>query len=127
MAFLLAVSLPVACGGGPGTPSNQLVPGETTTIEVRGVTAHVRLDGDAIVEGKNAFLVDLDPGAAVLTGASLLMPAHGHGSPTPTITRAATGYLLSDVIFTMPGLWYVFLDVELAGTTERLQFSVDVP
>jgi hypothetical protein len=91
-------------------------------------SGQVRVDGDTLTEGRNAFLVELSPSGTVLTGASALMPAHGHGSPSPAvITQTATGYRVSDLIFSMPGLWDVFLDVDAAGQADRIEFSVDVP
>ena len=119
-----------ACSGQSETPSNQLEPGEA--LDVAGMYGHasgsIRVDGNSIVEGRNAFLIQFTPTDTALTQASALMPAHGHGAPaTPTITRTQTGYRVSDMILSMPGLWDIMLDVDVAGAADRIEFTVDVP
>lgn len=126
---LAVLLLGTACSGESETPSNQLQPGQTLDVsgEHGHATGSVRVDGD-IVQGRNAFLVDFHPSDTALTQANALMPSHGHSSPAaPTITRTQTGYRISDVILSMPGLWDVLLDVDVAGAADRIQFSVDVP
>jgi hypothetical protein len=122
--------LGTGCSGQSETPDNQVEPGQA--LEVAGVEGHatgrVRVDGDSVVEGRNAFLVDFEPSDTTLTQASALMPAHGHGAPAaPTITHTQTGYRVSDLILAMPGLWDVRLVVDVAGAADRIEFSVDVP
>jgi hypothetical protein len=130
VAAIAAALVSTVCGGTTETPSDQVEPGQTITVAALNghTTGYVRVDGNSVVEGRNAFLVDFDPNQTALTQASALMPAHGHGSPaTPTITRTQTGYRISDMIFSMPGLWNVLLDVDVAGVRDRVEFSVDVP
>jgi hypothetical protein len=129
-ALLLGVLLSVGCSGGSERPSNQLEPEQTITVSaLHGqASGQVSVDGHTLVEGENAFLVELSPSGADLAQASALMPAHGHGSPTAAvISRTTTGYRVSNLVFSMPGLWNVLLDVDIAGQRDRIEFSVDIP
>ncbi len=128
LAACLALGV-AGCGSGAETPTNQVSAGKTTSITSASghVTASVSVDG-AIVEGRNTFLVTFDPADATLDQASALMPAMGHGTPTPpTIQLDGTAYHVSNFIFAMPGLWQVMLDVGVNGASDRVDFSVDVP
>jgi len=130
LCWALVLVAATACSGGSETPSDQLEPGETIAISALHGAANgrVTLDGDALIEGRNTFLVDLSPPETDLSRASALMPSHGHGSPTPAnITRTTTGYRVSNLVFSMPGLWNVLLDVDVAGRQDRIEFSVDIP
>lgn len=127
---MATVLIATACGGAGETPSDQVEPGRSTSVAaLKGrATGHVSVDGTSIVQGPNAFLVDFEPSETQLTHASALMPSHGHGSPKPaTIAETDTGYRVSDMILSMPGLWNVFLDVQVDGAPDRVEFSVDVP
>jgi len=128
LALLVAMSSS-ACGSSSDAPKDQVVPGEPLTVGSTGGLAvgTVRLDGAQIVRGKNVFLVAFDPVRTEISGASTLMPVHGHGSVTPTVAREGDGYRLSDVIFNMPGLWEVRLDLAVAGKADHLVFNADVP
>jgi hypothetical protein len=117
------------CGAGSDAPRDELVPGTTLDLVSSDgrATGHVRAEGEQIVEGKNALLVEFEPAATELVTASALMPVHGHGIVPPSVSRTATGYRVGNVIFPMPGLWDVFLDVRLTGKISRIEFTVDVP
>jgi hypothetical protein len=126
----LAASVLSACSSAAETPADQLEPGQTITVSALhgAASGRVSVDGDTLVEGLNAFLVELSPAGTSLTQASALMPSHGHGSPgAATITRTTTGYRVSNLIFSMPGLWSVLLDVDAEGRQDRMEFSVDIP
>ena len=130
LATIATALIATACGSAAETPSDQVEPGRSTSVAaLKGhTTGHVSVDGTSIVQGPNAFLVDFDPSETQLTNASALMPSHGHGSPKPaSIAQTDTGYRVSDMILSMPGLWNVFLDVQVGDTPDRVEFSVDVP
>ena len=117
------------CSGGADQPDNELMAGQTLDVVSPSgrATGHVRADGERIVEGKNALLVDFEPASTELVTVSALMPVHGHGIDPPSVSKTSTGYRVTDVTFSMPGLWDVFLDVRLDGAADRIEFTVDVP
>jgi hypothetical protein len=127
--WALTAALLPGCGAGSDTPRNELLPGNTLVIaSSRGTTTgHVRLESDHIQEGQNAFLVEFDPASTELVTASALMPVHGHGMAPPSVSRTSTGYRVYDMIFSMAGLWDVFLDVRVGTASDRIEFTVDVP
>jgi hypothetical protein len=45
----------------------------------------------------------------------------------PSLTREGDGYRISNVVFNMPGLWEVRLDLAIGGKSDRLIFSADAP
>lgn len=131
-ASIFAVTCTLAafgCGSSSDSASSEVVPGRALSVRSAAGLAvgTIRLDGDQVSEGKNAFFVDFDPTATEVTSVSTLMPVHGHGSTTPTVTRNGAQYRISDVVFTMPGLWEVRLDIDVAGAPDRLVFDVDAP
>jgi hypothetical protein len=130
----LAAALPVAlslcaCGGSSEDSGNQVVPGQALSVASTAglATGTVRLDGAQVARGQNTFLVAFDPSNTEVSGASTLMPAHGHGSVMPSLTREGDGYRISNVVFNMPGLWEVRLDLAVGGKSDRLIFSADAP
>ncbi len=126
LVVLAALAL-VACGS-PESPKNEITAGETLTVTGDSGVATAKITaGSTIAEGRNTFLVAFQPSGVDLTAASAMMPSMGHGSPTPTIAATATGYTVSNVIFSMPGLWEILLDVTVDGKADRLEFSTDVP
>lgn len=116
------------CGAGSDTPRNELLPGNTLVVASSDgtTTGHVRAEGD-IVEGQNAFLVEFDPVSTELVTASALMPVHGHGADPPSVSKTTSGYRVSNMVFSMAGLWDVFLDVRVSTASDRIEFTVDVP
>jgi hypothetical protein len=56
------------------------------------------------------------------------MPAHGHGLPTEpvAVSRGRGLYELQGMMFQMPGLWYVQLQIRAAGRldTIRIKFTI---
>jgi hypothetical protein len=124
-----AALLTAACGGEADPSTTEVVAGQALRVaSANGLaTGTVRLDGDQVARGKNAFLVDFDPSSTEISSASTMMPVHGHGSVTPTLSRSGTSYRLSDVVFNMPGLWEVRLDIAIDGRADRLVFDVDAP
>ena len=128
-ALALSAAFAEGCSGTADTPNDEVVAGQALTVTSAGglATGTVRLEGDHIAEGKNAFLVDFDPTTTEVISASTLMPVHGHGSATPTVAHDGSGYRISDVIFNMPGLWEVRLDIDVAGKPDRVVFNADAP
>lgn len=129
-ALALALVVGSGCSADMETPKDQLEPGRTLVLSgVDGTaTGRVSVEGRALAAAGSVFLVEITPAQAILTDASALMPSHGHGSPTPaSITQLTDAYRVSGLVFSMPGLWNVFLDVDIAGRQDRMEFSVDVP
>jgi hypothetical protein len=128
LAFSAAASL-WACGAGTDGPSSEVVAGRATSVpSSEGLAVGtVRLDGAQITRGPNAFLVGFDPAETEVVAATTFMPAHGHGSVTPSLARQADGYRISEVVFSMPGLWEVRLDLVVGGKPDHLVFNADAP
>lgn len=126
---LALLALLSGCGAGSDTPRNELLPGNTLVVASSDgtTTGHVRAEGDHIGEGQNAFLVEFDPVTTELVTASALMPVHGHGADPPTVSKTTSGYRVSNMVFSMAGLWDVFLDVRVGTASDRIEFTVDVP
>ena len=126
---LAAAALP-ACGSSSEDTPAELQAGSTLTVASSDGTAtgHVSVEGPAIVEGPNSFLVEFEPSATELVTASALMPVHGHGTPAPpTVSALSPGYRIDRMMLNMSGLWDVFLDVRVEGESSRIEFTVDVP
>lgn len=105
---------------------------EAITVESAGGLAFgtIELQNERIIQGENIFHVALepiDPGApAEVTAASAWMPAHGHGTSIPIVTALDAGFEVSELMLFMPGDWEVTFDVEIDGSTDQLDFAVDV-
>jgi hypothetical protein len=127
-ALPVALSL-VACGGASDDSGNQVVPGQALSVASTDglATGTVRLDGAEVTRGRNTFFVAFDPSTTEVSSASTLMPAHGHGSVVPSLAHEVDGYRISNVVFNMPGLWEVRLELAVDGKTDRLIFSADAP
>ncbi len=129
--LLLVAGLSAAgCGSGSDAPANQLDPGRTLQLESAGGRAKgdVRAEGGHIAQGRNALLIEFDPVATELLSASAFMPVHGHMTPSPpAIAHEGTGYRVSDLILSMPGLWDVTLDIQVDSKADKLELTVDVP
>ena len=56
------------------------------------------------------------------------MPQHRHGmNRVPTVEQTEDGrFLIEGMLFHMPGLWELHLDVGQGGVTERAQFAIDL-
>lgn len=127
-ALPLALSL-CACGGSSEDSGNQVVPGRALSVASSGglATGTVTLDGAEVARGPNTFFVHFDPATTEISSASTLMPAHGHGSVMPSLSHEGDGYRISNVVFNMPGLWEVRLELAVGGKSDRLIFSADAP
>ena len=126
----LAVALGMtACGSTTDDQTTEVIPGQALSIASTGGLAvgTVRVDGTQIIRGRNTFLVNFDPSTTQVSDASTFMPVHGHGSLVPTLAREGDGYRISDVVFNMPGLWEVRLEIAVAGKPDRLVFNADAP
>lgn len=97
------------------------------------VSSRERLEVDVrpaepIKLGKNTVVVTFPPQAnAELASVSALMPAHGHGSPAPTIERTADGFLVSDLVLFMSGRWELRLGLRVGSAEDEAVVEVDVP
>jgi hypothetical protein len=127
-AALTALCL-AACGSGDDEPTHEVVPGQALSVASTSGLAvgTIRVDGAQINRGQNAFLVIFDPSTTDVSSASTLMPAHGHGSVAPALAREGDGYRISNVVFNMPGLWEVRLELAIDGKPDRLVFNADAP
>ncbi len=56
------------------------------------------------------------------------MPQHRHGmNRVPTVEQMEDGrFLIKGMLFHMPGLWELDVDVSQGGVTERAQFPIDL-
>jgi hypothetical protein len=128
-ALVFSVACLSGCGSGTEAPANELPEGQSLAVQsAAGIaTGTVSTEGGHFGQGPNAFHVAFDPASTELTSASAFMPVHGHGTGTPTITRDASGYAVSNVVFSMPGLWNVTFDIGVGTKSDELEFSVDVP
>lgn len=128
-AAIVAALCLAACGSGDGESSHEVVPGQPLSVASTGGLAvgTIRVDGVQINRGQNAFLVGFNPSTTEISSASTLMPAHGHGSVSPSFAREGDEYRISDVVFNMPGLWEVRLELAIDGKPDRLVFNADAP
>ncbi len=64
----------------------------------------------------------------VALAADAAMPAHGHGmNRAPVVRRAEDGvWVVSGMLFHMPGHWELYLDITRGAITERAQFDVNL-
>jgi hypothetical protein len=128
--LLCLTALLAGCGSGDAADIARLQAGQPLTEESAAghAVVHVDVEGGAVMEGKNAFAIWFEPASTELTGASALMPVHGHGfARAPVIEKTEDGYRVRDVVFYMSGLWNVHLDLNVDDHTDHLEFSVDVP
>jgi hypothetical protein len=100
---------------------------DALVVESEHGATSATVHADRVAQGKNSLDVAFDPASTKLTAATLFMPIHGHGSPSPTIERTDAGFRLDDVIFNMAGTWDVTLVVEVGETSDQVEFTVDVP
>lgn len=91
------------------------------------VWAEISSEAGEVVRGENTLLVQLSDPDGILRSATALMPAHGHGTEEPEIARSDAGYRVDRMLLYMPGRWDVTLEIELPGSGDRIQFSVEVP
>ena len=56
------------------------------------------------------------------------MPDHGHGTDRePSIVPMGDGvYAVEDVVYTMPGLWHLNVDIITASMTDKARFELEV-
>ena len=125
---LVAAWLAFACGASSDTTG--LKEGKSLTVEsdTKQVTMEITAEDHDLAQGRNNFLVRFDPPTTVLVSATAFMPVHGHATPAaPKISEQDGGYLISNFIFSMPGLWNITLDVAVDAKADKVAFSLDVP
>lgn len=117
------------CGDDAGDAPGYVTAGRATeVVSASGAVVAQVTAVEAPRVGRNAFELVLDPGETQVTGVSTFMPAHGHGGPSrPRVVATGGTVRIEDAIFNMAGLWDIRVDLELAGESDRLTFSVDVP
>jgi hypothetical protein len=127
-AIMILTSVVLSACGGAEPASDLLAPGNPVTVESKQslAAAHVSVVG-SLAQGRNVLAVDFDPPSTVLDDATTFMPVHGHGSTYIQIAKSGTGYELRNVVFSMPGLWTVTLDVHVAGKADTAEITADVP
>ena len=56
------------------------------------------------------------------------MPDHGHGTDRePVITPMGNGvYEVDDVVYTMPGLWHLNVEISTDSMTDNVRFELEV-
>jgi hypothetical protein len=126
---VVAAALAFGCGSSSDGTTG-LEEGKSLTVEsdAKRVTMELSAEGHDLAQGRNTFLVQFDPPTTMLVGATAFMPVHGHTTPAaPKITEQDGGYLISDFIFSMPGLWNITLDVAVDAKADKIAFSLDVP
>jgi hypothetical protein len=77
--------------------------------------------------GKNELSVSFPDVGTELVHVTALMPAHGHGSPDPTIEKTEAGYAVHDVVFYMSGRWEVRFGIRVGDHDDEARAVVDVP
>jgi hypothetical protein len=115
------------CSSSSASDEHGLASGEALTVASDHGATSATVHADRIAQGNNSFDVEFDPPATIVTGATVFMPVHGHGSEPPTIERTDRGFRIEDVIFSMAGTWDVTLGVEVGETSDQVEFTVDVP
>ena len=129
--FALALLLATACGD---AASDEAALGTLQNDGPVRVSSRQRVDVDVrptgpIKLGKNTVIVSFPANAHVeLASASALMPAHGHGSPAPTIERADDGgFVIRDLVLYMSGRWELRLALRVDARDDEAIVAVDVP
>ena len=124
------------CLASCGDDSNVCEPSEALKVSSMSQRFEALLDsGETCHEvGLNIYRLELveQMGASSETfdvTLSLWMPAHGHGSDrVPTVKRVELNtFTVSNVSFTMPGLWALTFDIDAETFTDKVVFEVNVP
>ena len=89
--------------------------------------------GNGAQVGLNLYELEVqDPQRERVSGASirleLWMPDHGHGSDRTPVVRSdeAGGYIVENVVFTMPGRWSWTVLIETRSNTDVIEWGIDV-
>ena len=99
-------------------------------LQKEEVQAAWQVDGAPIAVGRHfAIHVQLCPASAVLARVDAAMPEHRHGmNYRPSVKPLGEGrWRVEGLMFHMPGRWELQLDVQAAGSTERLRDMIMLP
>jgi hypothetical protein len=95
------------------------------------VEASVALEGREITRGTNAFSIALRPvegsAAPELISVEASMAAHGHRTSAASIVNDGENFRAIDLDLFMSGRWQIALGVELAASSDVVEFALDVP
>lgn len=111
----------VALGTLAGTDAVRIASREGVGVEIRPL--------QPVELGKNTVTVSFpDDAGAELVAVSALMPAHGHGSPTPKIEPSTDGgFVVRDLVLYMSGRWELRLALRVHARDDEAIVAVDVP
>lgn len=125
--ILALCTLLAACSASDDATTPELREG-TVRVQSRDSTAVDITAIEPIKLGTNALMVAFPSRAGTeLASASALMPAHGHGSKSPTIERSAEGYRVSNLVLFMSGRWEVRFVLRAGGHDDEALVTIDVP
>lgn len=119
-ALLLSAALPatVAC------------PLAAPALQQGGVQASWKVDGPPIAVGRHfALEVQVCPADAVLSRVDATMPEHRHGmNYRPSVQALGGGrWRAQGLMFHMPGVWELRLDVQAGAVGARLRDAITLP
>jgi hypothetical protein len=100
------------------------------SLKLGDVQAAWKINGAPIAVGRH-FAIDVMvcPADAVLARVDATMPEHRHGmNYRPSVTPQGAGrWRAEGLMFHMPGVWELRLDVQAAGRTEQLRDTIRLP
>lgn len=117
------------CVGSTVEDSPVLADGAPLRVESdqRAVSALVETADGHVVRGENTLYVTFSNADTELVAWDFFMPVHGHGTVPPEVSLVDEVYRIDALSLFMPGRWDVTLDLDVAGTEDRVFFSVQVP
>lgn len=111
-------------------PAAAACPLSAPALQQGSVQANWKVDGAPIAVGRHfAIEVQVCPADAVLTRVDATMPEHRHGmNYRPSVKPLGNGrWRAEGLMFHMPGVWELRLDVQAAGGSERLRGAITLP
>lgn len=118
-ALLLCAALPAAA-----------CPLPAPAMQSGAVQAAWQVQGAPITVGRHfALVVEVCPASALLVRVQAAMPEHRHGmNYRPTVQALGQGrWHVQGLMFHMPGLWELQLEVQADSRTEQLRAAVMLP
>ena len=131
-AITLSAALLAAC---VATPDDVAQLDENHALDQRSshglVAATVALDGAKLARGSNDFSItlhaDKGPSLPVLTSVDASMAVHGHHASATNIVNDGETYRALGLDLFMSGRWQIALGVEVEGSSDLVEFALDVP
>lgn len=111
-------------------PAAAACPLAAPALQQGGVQARWTVDGPPIAVGRHfAIDVQLCPADAVLSRVDATMPEHRHGmNYRPSVKPLGNGrWRAEGLMFHMPGVWELRLDVQAASGSVRLREAITLP